>query len=153
MSGFLCMLFFLNIYLCTTSVPGIFRDQKWALDHQELDLQTSVSHHLGAGNKTLVLWKNRQYYCLLSLLSGTIFEFFNALQDFLVISDNDMRAPSLPREAALSVHYLSEPLSDHFPSPWSKCFGPYSFPVGFLYHKSKYLKSHGEQKCQWSNLV
>ena len=36
--------------LCTTHIPGAVGAQKGALDPPELELQTVVSRHVGAGN-------------------------------------------------------------------------------------------------------
>ena len=38
----------LFVYLCTTYIPGAFRDQKMLTDALELELQTVVSCHVGA---------------------------------------------------------------------------------------------------------
>ena len=49
----LCALMFcLCACLCTTRLPGAWQGQKWVSDPLELklELQTTVSHYVGAGN-------------------------------------------------------------------------------------------------------
>lgn len=41
-------------------MPIVHRVQKRESDHLELDLYKTVSHGVGAGNQTSVLWKNVQ---------------------------------------------------------------------------------------------
>lgn len=48
--------------LCTTYMSGALRGQKRTLNLLGLELQTVLSHHMGAGNLTLVLWKNSQCF-------------------------------------------------------------------------------------------
>jgi hypothetical protein len=48
------------IYICVPRVPGALQGKKRVLNHLELELPTVVSHHLGTGNQTWVLWKSRQ---------------------------------------------------------------------------------------------
>ena len=55
----LCLwMFWLHVNLYTMWVSDTHGDQKRMLDALELDLHMVVSHHVGAGNWTQVLWKN-----------------------------------------------------------------------------------------------
>lgn len=41
-------------------LSGVFRSQKRVFDPLGLTLQTDVTHHVGCGNQTHVLWKSTQ---------------------------------------------------------------------------------------------
>jgi hypothetical protein len=47
---YMWMVFCLHVCLCTMCVPCAHKGQKRASDPLELDFQTVVSHHMGAGN-------------------------------------------------------------------------------------------------------
>ena len=47
---------FVSMYVCVPHVIGV---QKGVLGALELELQMVVSHHVGAGKQTWVLWKNQ----------------------------------------------------------------------------------------------
>lgn len=51
----------LHVCMCTTSVPGAHREQKWVLDPWGLKLWIILNHHACAGSHTQVLWKNNKY--------------------------------------------------------------------------------------------
>ena len=46
-----------HVHVCTSRGSGTVEGQKKALDPLELELQASVSHHVGAGTQTCVLRK------------------------------------------------------------------------------------------------
>lgn len=52
---FMCM----NVCLCTTQKASVHRDQKDPSDPLELELLMVVSHHVGAGTQTQVLYKEQ----------------------------------------------------------------------------------------------
>lgn len=54
------MMFCLNVCLFTKCASGVHGGQKRASDHLDLELQKVVSHDMGAGTRTQVLWKNSQ---------------------------------------------------------------------------------------------
>ena len=55
---FICMVFCLHVYLCTTCELGTHGGQKRTLALLELELQMVVCHHMCAGSQTQVLWKS-----------------------------------------------------------------------------------------------
>lgn len=60
---------FASMHICVLcTLLSILRGQKRALDTLELELQMAVSHYVGAGNQTLVLWKHSQWSKLLRRL-------------------------------------------------------------------------------------
>lgn len=66
----LCVwMFYLYLCLCTACVCRTYRGQKKALDLLVLELQMVVSHPIGSGSWSYVLWKNNQYSYSLSYLS------------------------------------------------------------------------------------
>jgi hypothetical protein len=48
----------MSVYLCTACIPDDWGGQKRALDPQELELQTAMNCHLGAGNQVWVFWES-----------------------------------------------------------------------------------------------
>ena len=48
----------LHVCLCTTCMSGVERVQKNAQDSWELEVPGDVSHHVGAGNHTLLFYKS-----------------------------------------------------------------------------------------------
>ena len=60
------MEFCLSVCLCSTCMPG--RNRREGVGSLELELQMAVSHYVGAGNQTLVLWKHSQWSKLLRRL-------------------------------------------------------------------------------------
>ena len=59
-SVFSCYFIFINLCICLffTCMLGVSRDK--TLDLMELKLQIVLSHHVGAGNWTQVLWKSNK---------------------------------------------------------------------------------------------
>lgn len=59
---FLKVIYLVYVFACFALIqvcaPG---GQKVALDALELELQVALSHHMGAGNETHILWENRQF--------------------------------------------------------------------------------------------
>jgi hypothetical protein len=54
------------VYKCFVCVynmclPDVLRGQKRALDSLELEFRIMVSHYMGVGNETRVLYKNHKY--------------------------------------------------------------------------------------------
>lgn len=49
-------------------VTGGLIGQGRVLDHLEQELQMAVSHHLSAGNRTLILWESNNCSAILSAL-------------------------------------------------------------------------------------
>lgn len=73
---FLHVVLWPHICICTTCMPGVLGGQKRALDPLQLELQTAVSHNVGAGNKIWILWMSKEYsepQSHLSNLSDPIF--------------------------------------------------------------------------------
>lgn len=64
-------MFYLNVSMCATCVPGVQGGKKRRLDPTELDLGMVVSHHMGVENRTRVLCKSNKCYKLLSHLSSS----------------------------------------------------------------------------------
>ena len=83
-----CSVFYLHICLGTTCLPAFLSGQKQVSDILELELQVVVGHHLGAGNRALVLWKNSQLLLTLSHLSNSLNSLYcpNNIQDCLTDS-------------------------------------------------------------------
>lgn len=52
---------------------GVHGDQKEGFSFLEMELQTVVSHCVGAGNRNQVLWKNSQWVFFLSELQSSFF--------------------------------------------------------------------------------
>jgi hypothetical protein len=52
------------MYVCVPCVCSTLRGQRWTSATLELQLQTVVSHHVGAGNVTRVLWNPVTTHCL-----------------------------------------------------------------------------------------
>lgn len=50
----------MQVHICTIYVPDDHAGQKRVSDNLEMELQTVVSHHMGAGNLTQVLCKNNK---------------------------------------------------------------------------------------------
>lgn len=50
----------LCLHVCVHHLPSTHGGQKRAVELLRLKLQWSVSHHVGAGNQTRVLWKRSQ---------------------------------------------------------------------------------------------
>jgi hypothetical protein len=57
-----CVVFCLGVCLLCVCMPGALGGQKRLPHPPELHLQTFVSHHVGAGNWTQVLWKSSQCF-------------------------------------------------------------------------------------------
>lgn len=66
---FLCV-WVLCLFECAPYACSAHGDQKRASDPPELELHMVLSHHVGAGNETLVLWKSRWCSRPLSHLSS-----------------------------------------------------------------------------------
>ena len=60
-------------FASTTHILGAGRGQKRLLESLELELQVAVSHYVGAGNGTRVLWKSSECSSLLRHLSSPSF--------------------------------------------------------------------------------
>lgn len=54
-------MFFLIVCVCTMYKPGAGGGQKEASNPLGVELHTIVSHHVGAGNRTWLLWKSSAF--------------------------------------------------------------------------------------------
>ena len=54
------LLFFLHLYLCTMSMPGVCGSHKRVLNFLKLELLMVMNHHAGSGNQTQVIWSSSQ---------------------------------------------------------------------------------------------
>lgn len=58
----LCIWEFVGMYACASHVCSAHGGQRRALEGLQLSLQTTVSHHVGAGNQTLIPWKGSRCF-------------------------------------------------------------------------------------------
>lgn len=65
--------------LSTMCLPSVQGNQNSLSDPLKLEWQTVVTHHMGSGNQTWVLWKNSQWSELLSHLSSLSLLFWNSV--------------------------------------------------------------------------
>lgn len=89
---FILCIFCLHVCLRSTCVPGICRGEKRAVELLGWELQTVVSHHMGAGNRAWLLPKNPYqrddwWLCLINVYMQILWKLvqFMQLQIFLLI--------------------------------------------------------------------
>lgn len=59
---FMCMGILLHIWLSTICIPSVYRDQKKTSSPLKLELQMVMSHYVGAGNWTQVIWRRSHFF-------------------------------------------------------------------------------------------
>lgn len=56
----MCMVVLSPMDVCAPHAFSVYGGQKKKLDPLDLELQMVLSHHMGAGNQILVVWKRSQ---------------------------------------------------------------------------------------------
>lgn len=104
----------LHVYLCTISVPGTYRCQRWASDPLELELQIGMRHSMDVGNQSHVLCKRNNDHKHWALSSPPFFGFWLFLlgldlehRDSCMLGKCSTTELYIPRAGELSLQVLN----------------------------------------------